>query len=248
LATIPRQASATDTEVPVWLTPHTELVVDAINALIASNITIPVTFKPTGGVGGGVDVPPSGGGFEPFPTFPTIGGPGGITLPIDYPPFGTIGGPGTGGGGGGSVGGGSGGGGFGGGGGGVSSGGSGGGGFTMQSVARFDVGTPDLAFKDFGRETLVALHGREAIVPEGYERTFAAKHGVAPGGKFMTHASNTFESSNTTSSGDATVVVLKSNGNVDDDLDRIVRAAPQIAKNKRMSRSKLRRALLEGKV
>jgi hypothetical protein len=41
----------------------------------------------------------------------------------------------------------------------------------------FQHGTPDLGFLDFGAGRLVALHGREAVVPESQAGAFAARHG-----------------------------------------------------------------------
>ncbi len=87
----------------------------------------------------------------------------------------------------------------------------------------FAFGTPNLGFMNFGTEQLVKLHGKEAVVPESQAATFAAMH--------------------TGNAGAVTLVVLKSTGSVDGDLDMILRAAPSIAKNKRGARGILRDAL-----
>ncbi len=50
-----------------------------------------------------------------------------------------------------------------------------------RPVPGFAAGTPGLDFMDFGRESLVRLHGMEAVVAKGDEGAFAAKHGVAGG-------------------------------------------------------------------
>lgn len=45
----------------------------------------------------------------------------------------------------------------------------------------FAVGTPNLDFMDFGKESLVRLHGWEAVVPRDQAGAFAAKHGADTG-------------------------------------------------------------------
>jgi hypothetical protein len=44
-------------------------------------------------------------------------------------------------------------------------------------VPGYQHGTPSLGFMDFGAGRLVALHGREAVVPESQAGAFAARHG-----------------------------------------------------------------------
>jgi hypothetical protein len=48
-----------------------------------------------------------------------------------------------------------------------------------RPVPGYARGTPNLDFVDFGAMKNVQLHGREAVVPEGQEAEFAARHGLA---------------------------------------------------------------------